>query len=345
MRITSNRVPSFSIIVPVYNGAEVLSRCLTTLTQQEYPRDKYEVIVVDDGSTDNTAEVARQFPVRIIRLGTNQGRIMARNAGAREATYSSLLFVDSRVVFPKDGLKRVIEIDFLPQMFFVHHTYSEGQGRFNRLLMLIRRRYYKPVLPFTPEEAATRENYFITPDNFLRAFKATTALAIERDLWLTCQPDDQGIHQHDDGAILRRVVSHKPLLQRYDIAVTYFQREKLSAVIPHLFLRGPRFASYYLKPGGAFRRLWIALQVLGALLLAGLVAATICLGPLLTLLGVLGMSLTALIVVGLILARRPADVLIVVAFLPVLVGSFGAGLLWGVYVLGQARGVSYAEET
>jgi glycosyltransferase involved in cell wall biosynthesis len=337
MKPSPDKVPPFSIVVPVYNSASTLSRCLSTLTQQDYPADKVEVIVVDDGSTDNTVEIARQFLVRLLQLETNQGRIVARNSGAQAARFDRILFVDSRVVFPADGLKRVIEVDYLPQIFFVHHTHNEGYGWFNRSLMLIHRRYYRPILPFTPQEAATRQNYYLTPENFLRAFKGTTALAIERETWLACQPENQGKHQHDDGAILRRIVQHRPLFQRYDIVITYFQREKLTAIIPHRFLRGPRFASYYLRPDGAFRKLWIIMQILAVLLLIGILATVVVFDPLLALLSLLTVGFTALLIAGLFLAQRPSDVLVVMALLPILVGSFGAGLLWGTLVLRQAR--------
>lgn len=337
MNLAGERLPYYSIIVPVHNEAGMVARCLESLTQQDYPADHYEVIVVDDGSTDHTAEVVGRFPVRLIRLESNEGRIVARNTGARAATHDKLLLTDSRVTFPLDGLRRLAQIEHLPQIFFVFHTHEEGRGWFNRLLMLIRWRWYRPTIPFTPEEAAGHEPFFITPENYHRAFKGTTAIACQRDLWLECQPEEtHSKHLHEEGLILPRIIERVPILKRYDIAVTYYQRERLSVVVPHLFWRGPRWASYYLKPGGMFRRWWIALWGILVLVLTGLIVLAVVIGPLRVLLGSAGLGLLLLLIAGIALARRPADVFLVMALLPILVGSFGAGVLWGVFVLRQA---------
>jgi len=53
---------NFSIIVPVYNGADTLPACLEALVGQTYPREQYEVIVVNDGSTDATPQIAARYP-------------------------------------------------------------------------------------------------------------------------------------------------------------------------------------------------------------------------------------------------------------------------------------------
>ncbi len=58
------RGPALSVILPVYNGERTLGQCLTALEKQTIPRSQYEVIVVDDGSTDATCAVAAGFPVR-----------------------------------------------------------------------------------------------------------------------------------------------------------------------------------------------------------------------------------------------------------------------------------------
>jgi len=51
------QVVHFSVIVPVYNGAETIDACLTALVNQDYPQNEYEIIVVNDGSTDRTREI------------------------------------------------------------------------------------------------------------------------------------------------------------------------------------------------------------------------------------------------------------------------------------------------
>jgi len=92
---------SISVVVPTYNRAAVLEQCLQSLGVQHYPRDRYEIIVVDDGSTDSTSVLmdSIRLPVglRFVRQA-NQGSGAARNAGARYATGDILLFIDDDVV-------------------------------------------------------------------------------------------------------------------------------------------------------------------------------------------------------------------------------------------------------
>ena len=74
----------FSVIIPAYNAERTLSSCLEALVDQSIPNQDYEVIVVDDGSTDGTSKIAKGFGVKYI-FQTNHGPATARNRGAREA--------------------------------------------------------------------------------------------------------------------------------------------------------------------------------------------------------------------------------------------------------------------
>jgi glycosyltransferase involved in cell wall biosynthesis len=331
---TPEQLPTYSIIVPVYNGSDALACCLSRLTQQEYPAECYEVIVVDDGSTDDTAAIASGFPIRLIQLQTNQGRMVARNTGAEAALHDNLVFVDSRVEFPQTGLRLLSEVEYLPQLFWVY-TRGEGWGWFNRILSLIRRRYYWPQIPLTPEEASRRQPFYLTPDNFDRAAKGTTSFACQRDLWLEGQPEDQSKYASDDTSVLRNIVERKPILKRYDLYVTYTQRERLGHALRHLFQRGPLFGAYYLRPGGKYHSLWIGLLVAGILVFPWLIVLGFLIGWVHTLYIAGGFVFLSLLGAGLYLAQRPSDVLLAMVMLPLVVGSFGAGILWGALVVGQ----------
>jgi cellulose synthase/poly-beta-1,6-N-acetylglucosamine synthase-like glycosyltransferase len=83
-----------SIIIPVYNEAQTLGDCLASLARQTAHRQDLEIIVVDDGSTDNTPDVVRSFPGVRLLTQRRQGPAAARNRGAREATGEIILFTD-----------------------------------------------------------------------------------------------------------------------------------------------------------------------------------------------------------------------------------------------------------
>lgn len=90
-----------SVVIPAYNAEKTLGLCLEAFDRQTYPRDLFQVIVVDDGSTDLTGDVARQFPVRSL-YQKNQGPATARNHGAAVGDGDILLFTDSDCV-PTDN--------------------------------------------------------------------------------------------------------------------------------------------------------------------------------------------------------------------------------------------------
>jgi len=96
---------TISVIVPVYNSAQYLRSCLEHLRQST--DTNYECIVVDDGSTDDSAATAREFGVRVIQGVGRRGPAYARNLGAREATGDILFFIDADVCVYPHTLARV----------------------------------------------------------------------------------------------------------------------------------------------------------------------------------------------------------------------------------------------
>jgi glycosyltransferase involved in cell wall biosynthesis len=94
-----NEADRVSIIVPAYNASSTLDRCLNALMAQTRAPD--EIIVIDDGSTDDTAQIAASYGVRVVRQD-NQGPAAARNRGVEVSTGDLLLFTDSDCA-PVDG--------------------------------------------------------------------------------------------------------------------------------------------------------------------------------------------------------------------------------------------------
>jgi cellulose synthase/poly-beta-1,6-N-acetylglucosamine synthase-like glycosyltransferase len=113
-----------SVIVPAYNSASTIGRCLEALGSQSRPAD--EVIVVDDGSTDDTARVAETLGVRVIRQ-RNQGPGAARNRGAAETQGDLLLFTDADCAPTVDWVERMLDGFDSPDIAGVKGTYRTRQ--------------------------------------------------------------------------------------------------------------------------------------------------------------------------------------------------------------------------
>jgi glycosyltransferase involved in cell wall biosynthesis len=102
-------LPFVSVIVPVLNGESCISDCLRSLLQLEYPRERLEIIVVDNGSTDGTLELVRRFPVRLIHE-YKPGSYAARNAGVRLAKGEILAFTDADCIVESNWIQEIVII-------------------------------------------------------------------------------------------------------------------------------------------------------------------------------------------------------------------------------------------
>lgn len=94
----AKRYPFVSVIIPVYNDALRIVKAIEALQGQSFPADRYEVIVVDNGSTDATKEVVAKYPVRLFEETETQSPYAARNKGISEAQGEVLAFTDSDCV-------------------------------------------------------------------------------------------------------------------------------------------------------------------------------------------------------------------------------------------------------
>lgn len=99
--------PFVSVIVPVLDGARLITSCIESLVAQQYPADRFEVIVTDNGSTDQTCALVRRHPVQLL-LETRVGSYAARNRGARSARGDVLAFTDADCVADRSWLHHLV---------------------------------------------------------------------------------------------------------------------------------------------------------------------------------------------------------------------------------------------
>jgi glycosyltransferase involved in cell wall biosynthesis len=98
--------PSVSIIIPVYNGADTIAACLESLLNQTYPADAYEVIVVENGSTDDTTTIVEKYLIRLFH-SDQRGPAAARNLGLARSEADIVAFTDADCVADHNWLSEL----------------------------------------------------------------------------------------------------------------------------------------------------------------------------------------------------------------------------------------------
>jgi len=112
-RVRLDAYPRVSVIVCSYNGGKTLDRCLESLKEVDYPN--YEVVLVDDGSKDNTPEIAARHPWIVSIRQENRGLSFARNVGGHAATGEIIAYTDSDCMADPDWL------------YYLVHTITSGE--------------------------------------------------------------------------------------------------------------------------------------------------------------------------------------------------------------------------
>jgi len=128
-------MPRISVIVPFYNRKGTLARCFESLLGQKYPADEYEIIAVDNNSTDGSGVIGRRFP-RITQLTEKkQGSYAARNCGLRAARGEIVAFTDSDCIAAPDWLSKIDDAMRDPRLqLLIGSAPPVGQSRAIRLL-------------------------------------------------------------------------------------------------------------------------------------------------------------------------------------------------------------------
>ncbi len=124
-----------SIIVPLYNSEKYLPKCLTSLENQDIPREDYEIILVNDGSPDGSKalaeEYAVQYPNIVVLSQENKGTSGARNTGLRYASGKYTYFVDPDDYILENSLKCIIDRMEEESLDILRFGYTEVDEQYN----------------------------------------------------------------------------------------------------------------------------------------------------------------------------------------------------------------------
>lgn len=136
----SNTYPSISIIIPTLNAEKPLEECLKRISDQDYPKDKLEIIIADGGSTDKTIEITEKYGTKIVPNKLKTGEA-GKAAGLKQAKNELICLVDSDNYLPdKNWLKRMAE-PFLDEEIIgsepIEYTYRKSDGYITRYCSLL----------------------------------------------------------------------------------------------------------------------------------------------------------------------------------------------------------------
>lgn len=131
-----NEMTRFSVVVPVYNGEKYLSDCLESVSSQVYKN--FELIVVDDGSTDGSGVIANEFAfgderIRVLH-GENQGLLLARRRGLAHCRGEYVVFLDADDMLRDDALEKIsrridaTDADIVSYRYSRRSDFSSGES-------------------------------------------------------------------------------------------------------------------------------------------------------------------------------------------------------------------------
>lgn len=201
-----------SVVIPVYNGAATLTRCLQSLSASQH--EKWECIVVDDGSTDNTLAISERFGVKTLSTGGRRGPAYARNLGANEACGDALVFLDADVAIHPDALTLFVQtFEDHPGLDAVIGAYDDDPSapgfvsQYRNLMHCFVHRHAKSTAStFWTGCGAVRRNVFLAHGGLDEAYREPAVEDIELGLRmheagreLALNPAIKGKHMKDWG--------------------------------------------------------------------------------------------------------------------------------------------------
>jgi glycosyltransferase involved in cell wall biosynthesis len=210
-----------SVVIPVYNAAKFLADAIHSIQEQRHPR--LEIIVVDDGSTDRSMDVARSFhAVRCLRQ-ENSGIAAARNAGIKQASGSLLAFLDADDMWTAGKLSlQLAALHANPEAAFIC-------GAVEQFLDDPKLAASHPIPP--PTNSASAGTILIRTRDFLRVGLFNPTLRIGEFIDWYSRARNLGLQEHqiDKVVLRRRIHGQNTTLRRRDSTVDY-----LSVLKAHL---------------------------------------------------------------------------------------------------------------
>ncbi len=221
--IAATRV-TVSVVVPCYNQEDTISRCLSSLINQTYPAEDYEIVLADNGSSDRSVEIAKQFDrVRLIQE-FQRGGFTARNTAVRTTSGSILAFTDGDCEADPNWVQSIVNAFSNPNVVMIL-----GANRFARDTFFLRTR---------ADYENEKVRYFCNQNNPQYYYAYTNNLAVRRSGFDECGPFETIMRGAD-------VIFSSRIIAKYGCGAVQF--------VPEMQVRHWEIVSSF----GWFSKLWI----------------------------------------------------------------------------------------
>lgn len=323
-----------SIIIPVYNARDWIAPTIVHIFDAlEGTSFDAEVIVIDDGSSDGSADAARSVKVpkgiglKVV-VQENTGRYLARKHGVDVSTKENILFVDSRVFIDKASLSFLeAELQGDPDQLWNGHVNIDKKGNifarfWDAIVCIAWRRYFR--YPTTTSYGAKDFDYFPKGTTFFYAPKARLRAAMSHFEETTNDIE----FSSDDTLLIRYMVERQDIHLSPHFSCLYHGRSTFKGFLKHAYNRGQFFIDGFLRPGTRF-----FVPLLGVLTFSILATVALIVAPLaaaIALLAGIVIFSVGLLVGGIIMGVAVADA----ASLAILGVPFAC-----IYLAGLWRGV------
>lgn len=326
---------SLSVVIPAYNAAQWLPVSIPKTVQaiKNAGIKRAEIIIVDDGSSDDTASVGRSlkldYPVKVVSQ-KNGGRFLARCTGVDHARYEYVLFIDTRIFIGENALKHVVShLDAKKDtLVWTSHVIIDKKGnpyaRFWEALTFISWRKYFA----NPRDCSYGIKDFDHYPKGTTCFFVPKAIIKEANDWFKTNTRNQKA-SNDDTLLIRRIAGKHRINLSPKFFCTYHARTNLKQYSKHVYHRGKVFVDGFLRRDGN-RFFW---PLVGFLALSVAVPVFLIIYPhyIGFALGLLGAAWVLELLTALLLKVPGKDALSLFILSPLFAVLYGAGIWTAVF--------------
>ncbi len=221
-----------SVVVPFHNSAAFIDACVKALVSQRFPRDAFEIIMVDNNSTDGSAEIVRRYPGVVLLAETTPGSYAARNRGVREARGAIVAFTDSDCAPGPDWLATIRAATADPGVALVQGRCSLGSE--------------SPPLAVLGDYEAQKAAYVFAGDRTDIYYGYTNNMAVRRDVFDRVGPFQEWMRGADVMLVHRVLDAYSCGAVTYasDMWVRHLEVDSVATWLRKMHIYGRSFRRY-----------------------------------------------------------------------------------------------------